>query len=305
MIRRSIKWLQAKLSSETGGQSLVEMALITPLLLLFFIGLFEVGYVLRGYLVLVNANREITRFAVRPGYLDFSEADLDIDSVGFDNIANHLFTVLGANPDTFTGGALPIEFGSNSTMIVSHIVADTNQPCEDISNCDCSWFDTLDYRNTPDANPWKNKIKLDDDDLRHPDMAGQDFQARKYPEDSTQESRLDYEAYTLELARQNDKFNCELLKKGDSSVPSVNNVIVTEIFYTQPQLLGFPLISNSVTDPIPMYSHTAMRLNAGARNNTADTVGPACIAWPITFPELDDPDNIPQTIDAFEGNGRR
>ena len=54
------------------GQSLVEMAIITPLLIFFMLGIFEVGWALRNYLVLVNVNREITRFAVRPGYLNFS-----------------------------------------------------------------------------------------------------------------------------------------------------------------------------------------------------------------------------------------
>ena len=41
-----------------GGQSVVELALTFPILLLFFVGLVEVGLVLRSYMVLVNANRE-------------------------------------------------------------------------------------------------------------------------------------------------------------------------------------------------------------------------------------------------------
>ncbi|MCB9106914.1 MAG: pilus assembly protein [Anaerolineales bacterium] len=53
------------------GQSLVEMAIIIPLLIFMMIGVFEVGWAIRSYLVLVNINREITRFAVRPGYMDF------------------------------------------------------------------------------------------------------------------------------------------------------------------------------------------------------------------------------------------
>jgi hypothetical protein len=49
----------------TEGQSLVEMALVMPLLLLMFVGLIEIGFALRNYLVLVNANREGARFAAR------------------------------------------------------------------------------------------------------------------------------------------------------------------------------------------------------------------------------------------------
>ena len=37
------------------GQSLVEMAIIAPLLLLMFIGVLEVGWAIRGYVVLLNA----------------------------------------------------------------------------------------------------------------------------------------------------------------------------------------------------------------------------------------------------------
>lgn len=49
------------------GQSLVEMALITPLLLVMLLGLFEAGYQIRTYLVLVNANREAARFLSKEG----------------------------------------------------------------------------------------------------------------------------------------------------------------------------------------------------------------------------------------------
>ena len=43
----------------------VEMAIISPLLFLLFIGVLEVGWAIRGYIVLLNADREATRFAAR------------------------------------------------------------------------------------------------------------------------------------------------------------------------------------------------------------------------------------------------
>ena len=54
----------------TSGQSLVELALTLPILLLLFLGLIELGMALRAYLVLVNANREAARFAGRGLYSD-------------------------------------------------------------------------------------------------------------------------------------------------------------------------------------------------------------------------------------------
>lgn len=52
------------------GQSLVEMALILPVLILLFLGLIELGLMMRAYLVVVNANREGARLAGRGVYTD-------------------------------------------------------------------------------------------------------------------------------------------------------------------------------------------------------------------------------------------
>jgi hypothetical protein len=50
---------------QADGQSLVEMALVLPVFLLMLVGLIEIGAALYSYLVVVNANREGTRFAAR------------------------------------------------------------------------------------------------------------------------------------------------------------------------------------------------------------------------------------------------
>jgi hypothetical protein len=55
------------------GQSLVEVAMTLPLLLLMFVGLIEIGAALRDYLIVVNANREGTRFAARGYWFDSEE----------------------------------------------------------------------------------------------------------------------------------------------------------------------------------------------------------------------------------------
>jgi len=47
------------------GQSLVELALALPILLVLFLGLIELGFALRAYLVLTNVNREAARFVGR------------------------------------------------------------------------------------------------------------------------------------------------------------------------------------------------------------------------------------------------
>src|SRR5688572_24096566 len=117
------------------GQSLVEMAIAIPLLLFMLIGVFEVGWALRGYLVLVNVNREATRYAVRPGYMDFStQASM---AVSYSKVLTWTQDSLSAQ--------LKLNFnevGGDSTLIISHLVVDTGQPCKDIDHpqCDCSAF---------------------------------------------------------------------------------------------------------------------------------------------------------------------
>jgi hypothetical protein len=52
------------------GQGLVEFAIMLPILLLLLIGVVEMGYLLRNYLVVVNADREACRYAARGLYSD-------------------------------------------------------------------------------------------------------------------------------------------------------------------------------------------------------------------------------------------
>jgi hypothetical protein len=52
------------------GQGLLELAVILPVLLILLLGIVELGYALRDYLVVVNAAREGCRFAARGRYSD-------------------------------------------------------------------------------------------------------------------------------------------------------------------------------------------------------------------------------------------
>jgi hypothetical protein len=267
------------LKRPTWGQSLVETAVIAPILIFMMLGVFEVGWALRGYLVLVNVNRETTRFAVRPGYLDFSQKDPE--QVGYNSVLTQAHASLGINETE----QLPLDFNSNSVLIISHLVVDTGRPCDpalDVSLCDCDAF--LD-----EGSNYNQAQNFTYDDLiLTPNIPGYEYYARSFPTNTlalsqtnflTTTSAISYTAEVARLARQNNKFNCELMKKG--GIPSANNMIITELSYEQPQLFGFPLISNPFTDPVPLYTRTSMRIVAGARSgNNADTVGPVCEVYP-------------------------
>jgi VCBS repeat-containing protein len=288
-----------RVSLREKGQSLVEMAIIAPLLIFLLLGTFEVGNAVRSYMVLVNVSREITRFAVRPGYMDFSTTDTI--EASYQKVKDWVYTTLGDQLSLNFS-----EINGNATLIVSHMVVDTGLPCQDIltnpGGCDCNQFVT-------NLNYAKN-YKLDDI-IVHPDKPGMEYQAMRFGPAQTstgsKASKIDFEnLVNTEIAPENNRFNCELIKKG--GVSSANNMIVTELFVDQPQLFGFPFISNPYTDPVPLYAHTSMRLVSAARSlvDNIDTVGPVCMAYPFTFNQsiFSDPNHptAPQQIDTFEGD---
>lgn len=60
---------RARIGSERGAEA-VEMALVTPLLLLLLLGIVEFGFMFQRYVVLTNAAAEGARVATLPGYND-------------------------------------------------------------------------------------------------------------------------------------------------------------------------------------------------------------------------------------------
>ena len=62
------------------------------------------------------------------------------------------------------------------------------------------------------------------------------------------------------MKEQNDAFNCSLNLKDPAAPWATNSVVAVETFYDQPQILGVPIVSNQVTDPVPLYAHTVMRV---------------------------------------------
>lgn len=274
---------------ENRGQSFTEIAIIIPLLIVIMIGGVEVGWALRSYLVLGNVNREITRFAVRPNYLDFSSRNAS--SVGYERVLTHTYTVLSDQ--------LPLDFSSdgNSSLIIHHLVIDTGYPCppDQMAGCDCASFSP---ENPEGGNPYTV-----DDVVLSPNTSGYEYFRHTFPLTGSAQSRLDYENILTELTAANNALNCKLLKQDPAAIPSTDNLIITELFYNQPHLLGFPLISNRLTDPVQLYTQTSMRLNMGEK---VVTQGPVCAVLPITFHQNIFPDpNNPRSnvvIDAFESD---
>lgn len=94
---------------EERGQSVVELALLLPLLVLIAIGVVEVGYAMRNYMVVGTAAREGIRFAARGRFTDMDIARQAVTAGGMSNINE-------GTPFLRTSGSDP-----NTGIIITHI----------------------------------------------------------------------------------------------------------------------------------------------------------------------------------------
>lgn len=219
------------MNNKEKGQSLVELALMAPVLIILFIGVLEVGWILRAHLVLANASREAARFSVRSGYITF-------EAQGYRNIVAHTYDAIAGQ----------LEFRKYGTEIISVVQIDTQQVC-DPSNvdakgrlvCDCHSVSTNPYSQTLVITP-----------LTAPTFT------YKYPSTSLKESRVDFIKLIDSVVVTERFINCQLQMR--ASYHRINQIVIVELFYDQPQLLGFPLLSNPYTDPVPHYIPTTMRM---------------------------------------------
>lgn len=210
------------------GQSLVEIAIIAPLLVFMLIGLFEVGYVIRNQLIIDNISREAARFGARPQY-DSRE------------IVEHAYAV-----------AHQIDPERIEAVIVSYIEIGPVLPCDPAGrrppadgdywpNCDCQLASSTPFSATV-VTPAEN-----------PDLI------YTWPETSTIQTRLDYgKVAGIQLAS-HAGITCQRYKQQPAFSPAANLSVTVEIFYRHSQLFGFPVISNPFTDPITLHSATTFR----------------------------------------------
>ena len=230
--------MQSKISK---GQSLVEMAIITPLLIFMLIGVFEIGYILRSYMILDTTTREAARFASKPANLDFD--GLTPEDIGYYNVISHTMTAISDQ--------LPIDFVNNGNIVISLYDVPPEYPCDpelraepegnDMwPNCDCRMAVLNPYR----------PIFVD-----HPGYSTK----LGFSKPISVASRIDPFVMAERLGREQLKQNCLLGKTDDHAVPTLHRVVIVEIWYNHYQLFGFPFISNPYTDPVELYSQTTMR----------------------------------------------
>ena len=94
---------------------MLEMAVILPVLLILLLGVVEMGFAMRNYLIVVNANREGARFAGRGRFTDHRVGERVVSAGG-------VVPMGGADvPFLRTHGTEP-----NTAIIVTHIPMDAD-----------------------------------------------------------------------------------------------------------------------------------------------------------------------------------
>ena len=112
-LRRFVKGVRglAKGARDQRGAELIEMAMVSPILLLILAGIFDFGFLFRNWEVITNAAREGARVAVLPDYECDPAVPDDIQSrvnvymasAGFANPADYTVSVSSGNVTTSAG----------------------------------------------------------------------------------------------------------------------------------------------------------------------------------------------------------
>lgn len=223
------------------GQALVESAIIFPILLFFLIGVFEVGWVLRSYLVLQNASREAARFSARADYLDFTSTD-----PGYNQVLTHTLATIS--------NQLPLDFQEKGILQLTYLKVTTPVSLT-------KYLPTLQYScpiSSPatGVEPIGRKSCIFSTTLISTSHT-YSWYKRTFPFSKSFSSTYNINTITQSLVLNNKLNNCQLLCK--QGVPKTNAIIIAEIYYEQPHLFGFPLISNPFTDPVPIRVYTIFR----------------------------------------------
>ncbi|HEY72459.1 MAG: hypothetical protein DRJ03_24140 [Chloroflexi bacterium] len=97
------------------GQGLVELAIILPILLLLLLGVAEMGFLMRNYLVVLNADREACRYAAKGRYDDDQVIEMALHAGGGDWV--------GGQSEYFLRTVDP---EPNAAIIITHIPMDSD-----------------------------------------------------------------------------------------------------------------------------------------------------------------------------------
>ncbi|MBN1877796.1 MAG: pilus assembly protein [Anaerolineae bacterium] len=209
------------------AQSMVEFALVLPLLLLLLLGMVEAGYAFYDYMVVANANREGIRFASRgQGFTATQIAERVVVAGGQRQTQEGTF-----EPVLRTTGIDP-----NLGIIITYIDfdpaspngIDVDTPTDGISGTIATADGTLRPVTWDDSRVWDEMV----DDIG----------------ESTEMDTI------INQIRQDSGYDI-----------NHNRLVVVETFLAHPLLLDVPDIV-PFPNPMPVYFRSAMRVTVGSRS---------------------------------------
>lgn len=190
------------------GQSLTEMTVIVPLLLLIFIGLITIGRLMHAHLVIVNLSREIARVAVREDGLNFS--GLDRQAIGYDKLRRHF--------DDITADDNWLDLDTNTSVTVHLLEFDAGRLCL-IEPC---LLDCL------EINP--DDLDTSDDFRRSP--ASWPLWVEHWGAESMPAGKIDYESRLDEMEQVTIKLACAAsMRQPDNVMYQDDRAVVVEVAY--------------------------------------------------------------------------
>lgn len=226
------------------GQSLVEFAVMLPLLLVLFLGVVEVVIFVGNYINLIDLTREAARYASTNDPFEQSSitGDLDCsttDSSNFYYDTSCVFSPLAGSP-TCTQAQWCNGFNSNETF---------NSATDDILVTVFTVTDNLVTDHWPATGPWA----WSDHDA---DTAHNGNWQRSC--DGTNPTAIT--APLIDAAYINSYM--------ESGAQPSKGFVVVEAFFCYHQVLGAPIISQLLPDPVKMHVYTIMPLPAAQPSAT-------------------------------------
>ena len=252
------------------GQSLVEIALVFPFILLLLAGLIEVGHYVNTYLTMLDASREAGRYAT----------DLDPRNPWVDNFdpADHPDECGGAvgspnGPDSEACLLLGCEttgyFFHKSACLVStnlqQLDLDLSNEHNDVVISAVAVISTTGSLTITERLPPVNSACTQDTEIFG---AGATCATTYCCQDECTWSWTNdvYAGTILEGTGQDSRFTCsdlaELLNSGVNRTRRQNAFVIVEVFYEHSLALNLPIISQVIPDPILMRAYSVMPVSA-------------------------------------------
>ncbi len=210
-----------------GGQSLVEFAVTLPILLLFLLGMVEVGSAMFSYIRIASANREAARLASRGRFTDQTVVARVVSAGGSREVGGG-----ATEPNLRTTGP-----DANTGVVITHVYIDQETGGIDTS----TWISgTMTVEGA--SGPQVRFISVDDG--RFSKMSAGDLQT--------------YLNYRSDVASQINAYR----NARDYETLSVESFVIIETFYAHKLMIGtLPFIPN----PVTLYFASTLRITQDSR----------------------------------------